>query len=278
HGAATVRNQEHERVAAQIRNAESADCGQGGEDQAFGEELPQDSAAPRSEGEPNRHLLPPREVPHQQEIADVRAGDQQHKEHYSERDFQRRQQSSGVVERSLPQGEQFDAAATVRGWIIILQPSGHGRNFLLRLGESHTGLESHKTFNPARAAIFQLVSGCNKFLLHRSGDPEVKGITHEGAVKAFRRDADDGVRHAVEALGLADDFRIASETVLPQAITDYDYGMGVAAAALLGPKGAAENRRHSNGVKIVRRYYTASCDLGSVPDAECGPADLFRNP
>ena len=56
------------------------------EDQAFGEKLLQQPAAPGAYGQPDGHFMPAPESADQQQIADVRAGDEEHGDHHSERD------------------------------------------------------------------------------------------------------------------------------------------------------------------------------------------------
>ncbi len=90
HRHATPRGEEqHERVTAPVRHEQSAGSAKGREDQAFGNELLHQTAATRADGQPHRHFMPPRERPDQQEIADVRARDQQDKHDHDEHDFER---------------------------------------------------------------------------------------------------------------------------------------------------------------------------------------------
>ena len=77
------------------------------------------------------------------------------------------------------------------------------------------GFKPRETFNPARAAILQLVSAGIEIFLHRRRNPELKRVSHEGSIESFRRDADNRVLHAVEHLRLADNGRIAVVALLP---------------------------------------------------------------
>ena len=178
---------------------------------------PETSGADR---QANRHLLLPRERPDEQQIADIGAGDEQYRQHDDERDGQRRQQSARVVERGLPQREEPDAAAAIGLGEIRFEAAGDGRHFGLRLLDRHTRFEPDEAFDPARAAILELVDSGVELRLHRRRNPELKRVTDEGAVKPFRRHADDRVRQAVEHLSLADDSGIAVEPFLPHLIAD----------------------------------------------------------
>src|SRR5262249_16310783 len=159
-------------------------------------------------------------------------------------DSQRRQQGAGVVERSLPEREELDPATAVRRRIIVLQPFRRGGNFFLRLGQGHAGLETREAFDPPRTPVFDFVPGTIEFLLHRRWNPKVKSVAHEGSIKSFGRDADDGEGNAVEPLCLPHDFRIAAKAVSPQLIADDDYGMSVAPDSFLRPEAAPERRTH----------------------------------
>jgi hypothetical protein len=85
-----------------VRNQQSTGCAKGREDQPFRHQLPYQAAATRADGQPNSHFVTSREGPDQQEIANVGARDEQDKNDHREHDFQRGEQSVGIVERRLP--------------------------------------------------------------------------------------------------------------------------------------------------------------------------------
>src|SRR5271170_1101197 len=101
--------------------------------------------------------MPPPEGPDQQQIPNVRTGDQQYKAHYSKRDGKRWKKRAGIVERSLPQREQPDTAATIRRGIVVFQSFGDSGNLRLRLLWRHARLQTHVALNPSFAAIFEFV-------------------------------------------------------------------------------------------------------------------------
>ena len=90
--AAARREQQHEQVAAPVRQQESAGRGERRENHSFGEKLLQQPAASGADRQPDRHLMPAPEGPDQQQIADVRARDEEHRNHHGERDSKRREQ------------------------------------------------------------------------------------------------------------------------------------------------------------------------------------------
>src|SRR5215831_19044226 len=99
-----------------------------------------------------------RERPDQQQVADIGARDQKHKDYDSEHDPERWQQSSRAVERRLPQGPEPEPAAAIGRRIIIFQAFRHGGKFLLGLPKSDTRLQPGVPFNPTLAPVFEFVT------------------------------------------------------------------------------------------------------------------------
>ena len=147
----------------------------------------------------------------------------------------------------------------------------------MRLRESHARLEPYVTFNPARAAIFQLVPVLLERFFHRDGNPKLHLPSDEGPIKALRRDADNRVYYAVEPLRFSNDFGIAVEASLPELIADDRYRVCVAPHIFARLESAPPNGMNSDGVKIICRYDTAGCALGPVADAESSSHNLADN-
>src|SRR5256885_3273065 len=158
--------------------------------------------------------------------------------------------------------------------ILRRKATGDCRHFLLRLLQRYSRLQSRIGLNPARAAIFQLVAAGFKNIFHRSGHPKLHAPADKSSEKSFRRDAHDGVHDSVQALRFADDLRIAFESSLPELITDHHDRMCALTCVFLWKKSAAENRVHSDGVKIIRGYDAADGALGTLADAERGAGNF----
>ena len=60
------------------RQRNAGDAADRRQQHAFGQQLPDEAPAARADGQPHRELAPPRRGPRQQQVRDVRAGDQQH--------------------------------------------------------------------------------------------------------------------------------------------------------------------------------------------------------
>ena len=73
-----------------------------GQQQALGQQLPDEAEASRSQRESHRHLLPPLDSPRQQQIGDVGAGDEQRQPDHNQHDSQRLLVRLAQVDFSLP--------------------------------------------------------------------------------------------------------------------------------------------------------------------------------
>src|SRR5207248_2270487 len=186
----------------------------------------------------------------------------------------RRQQSGGIVERRLPQRPEANGAAAIGGGILNFKALRNRGEFLLRLLQSHSGLQARVSFDPARAAVFEFVAAGLEDILHRNRHPEVHAPADEGAVKALGRNADNGVHDTVEALCFADNLAVAMEPVLPKLRADHGDWMRALALIFSWQEAAAEDGVYSDGVKIIRRYDAAGGALGAIADAERGTANL----
>src|SRR5439155_15735142 len=127
---------------------------------------------------------------------------------------------SGLIERRSPQREELNSATAIRVRIIMFQALRDRVQLGLRWPTRNAGFEKCVGFGPTRPTIYQFVTGRVECLLHRDRHPEREGVSDEGAVKFFWRDANDRVLHAIEHLRLANDLRIGVVTISPGSIAD----------------------------------------------------------
>src|SRR5215469_16728033 len=151
-----------------------------------------------------------------------------------------------MIEWRLPQRPDPDAAPTVGGRIVFLQSCRDGGDLLLCLCPADAGFQANIGFDPSRTPVLELVTSAAKGSLHRSGNPELHRPAHECPVEPLRRNADDRVRHIVQALHLADDLPVAFEAIAPHLIADDNNGMGIRAYVLVRFEAAPENRRNTD--------------------------------
>ena len=155
----------------------------------------------------------------------------------------------------------------IRFRIIFFQPLRNCVKLSVRLLARNARFKKCVAFDPTRTPIFQLVTGV-ECLLHGNRHPKTEVISDEGAVKFFRRDADDRVLNPVEILRSADDIRIATVTILPGLITDHGHWMRVATFTFLGPEPAPQNRFYSERVEIICRDNCARRAFSAIADAQ----------
>src|SRR5437899_2866347 len=148
-------------------------------------------------------------------IACANVGNQKYKHDDDEHDSERGEQGSRVIEWCLPQGPELDAVTAVGCRIIRFQALRHRRNFLLRLLEADAGFQAAVSLDPTLTAIFELVTAGLEGVFHGGRHPKLHGPADKCSVKAFGSHANNGVKHAVHALRLADDLRVACEALLP---------------------------------------------------------------
>ncbi len=108
-------------MTAPMGDEESTGGGQNGEDHAFGDELLHEAAAAGADGDAHGHFMAAGERSDQEQIADVGAGDEEHKNDHGEHDAESGEQRAGVVERRLPKRPEFDVATAVGGGEIGFQ-------------------------------------------------------------------------------------------------------------------------------------------------------------
>ncbi len=142
---------------------------------------------------------------------------------------------------------------------------------------SHPRLQPGEAFDPAGAAVLQLVAARLKPLLHRNRDPELNRVTNERTEKTFRSYADDGVRQPVQHLATANHIWVGIESLAPELIADNGDGVRIASEILFGQEPSAQNRMNPQRLEVVCRNHGTGRPLGTVADAESGCHQTVRN-
>ena len=172
----------------------------------FGQQLPDDAAARRAEGDAHRHLARPRGAAREQQVGDVDAAEQEQQPRRRHHDDQDR------PEVADDRGDERlgDVDAIQVGRREVARESVHDRRHL-RVGalQRHAGLQPHE-------AVEEVI---DVVLVELLAEPEVAAVRR---VEVARRDAGDRRRDFREPDRLADDRRIAAVEVLPDAIRDHD--------------------------------------------------------
>jgi len=112
------RKRKHQCIPAPVRDDDSTGSGEGRENQAFGQELLQQTAAACAERETRGHLRLPHQRPDQKQRTNIRARNQKDEQDNGERDLQCRQHFGRDIEGAPPQRQELDFVTTVGFWIV----------------------------------------------------------------------------------------------------------------------------------------------------------------
>ena len=172
-------------VHAPDRDQQPERAADGREQHAFGEQLRDEARASRAEGPADRHLALPHGRPREQQVGDVRAGDQQHEADGGEQRHERRPDVADeiIVERNHAQ-RPAGAGGIVRR-ILLPHVLGKRIDTLLRRRDAQSGLE------PAEAALQQIRAADR---LRRNGDASQPAGAHTS--RRFVRAPDGGTTPA----------------------------------------------------------------------------------
>ncbi len=210
------------------------DAGDGpedGQEQALGQELPDDPAAGRAQGRPHRDLAPTRGGAGQEQARDVGAGDQ---EDGGDGQDEHDQGPARVSQELLAQGQHEGPEALVRE--VALEAPRHDRDVFLRLGQAGPRLGARDHLQIVGAPVGQLLGREGR----RYPEPDVP--LHE--LELPRHHPHHRVLLAVQEEVPAENARIASESSLPEPVAQHDHA-GRAGPVLLGGEHAPDPGGHA---------------------------------
>src|SRR5262249_54341056 len=144
----------HECVAAPISDSDSADGCDQRKKQSFCEKLFDQSTPPRTQRETYRYLVSAQQRSREQEIAHVRARDEQDKKHDRHCDCERRRHVSRLIERCSPQRRKRQVMTAIRFRILFFQPLRNCVKLSVRLPTRYARFEKCVAFDPTRTAVF----------------------------------------------------------------------------------------------------------------------------
>ena len=181
----------------------------GGKHDAFGEQLSHDPSGTRSKRRANGHLSRARGAARQRKAGDVGSGDQEHAKHGAAEHPQC--QSRLGSDHVKTQWDDADAPVPFGRRQLIVEAAGDGAHLRLGLVERHG--RSKSSDDEPRLSAAHAAAGRVR-LPHVCIEPRDLEISRE--------DADDLGRKPVEHEGGADRIVRASETRLPEAMTNQD--------------------------------------------------------
>jgi hypothetical protein len=231
-----VRDRRIERANAEDRDRQPQRAADDTEQHAFDQQLPDDAPARGAHRNADRDLARPRGRSREEEVCDVRARDEQHeadRAHHREKHGANRPAVEALVERL----EIRAAYLLIVLRVLADQPSPDGIHLRLRLAAADTGPHAAEDVEPRDPAL--LLLGRDE---HR---PDIVVLRE---LHAFWHHADDDRRLAVDTRELADDVRITTVAILPDAVADDD-GEIRPAPLVRGPKSRPSSAaQHREGV------------------------------
>ncbi len=125
-----------ERTQAGVGEQHAGGASGARQDQRLDQELLEDAGAPGAQGRPRRELLAAAERPREQQVAHVRAGDEQHQPDGRQQQHQRR---AHVADDHVPQRSERGAPAGVVLRMLLLEPLRDHLELGQGLGERRPG-------------------------------------------------------------------------------------------------------------------------------------------
>jgi hypothetical protein len=186
-----------------------------GQRDALGEQLTHEARPSRAHGHAHGHLLGPPLGSREQEVGDVRAGDEEHEENgrHEEEHLDPDIGQHVVGEGRRLQRMELGVEAVCRS-IFLAGPRDDPIEIGLGALERRPLAQSRHEVEEVTAAGVDVVRG-----IHAQGTPHVDvGVLD---VEAGRQDADDRGRPAVEADGGSEDRRVGAERPPPQTVGDH---------------------------------------------------------
>ena len=169
--------------------------------------------------------------PHQLQVGDVGAGDEEDERHGREQRQQR--PPRGADDRILEAADVDDGAAKAPAVIIVLQ---HGLQCRGRLGHRRTGLQPRHEIDLAPRRVAERAVG-------RHGMRRRPDVDPDRVVEIAGHHADDRVAALAQRDATAEHMRRAGEPRPPQILSDHEHRLGAVDVVGRGER-AADHRRH----------------------------------
>jgi len=222
------------------RESEAQHAGCERQNEVLDDDLGRQPARRRAVGRAHRELALPRQEPGEEEIARVRAADEEQKQRAGPEEAQRRVELADELilqrpghEAESPVGRRIDAGR-------LLAQTGHVG---ARLRDRNAGLPTREGPEDRARAVLRTELAEN-LVREPERDPRLDRLPQlllgRCVAELRRRDADDRERAVVQDELGADDLRRTAELPLPDVVREDDDRIGVHVAVLRRPQGAAE--------------------------------------
>ena len=178
-----------------------------GEGHALGQELAHQALPARPDGQAHRDLAAALQGAAEEQVRDVRAGDEQHEaDHGHEEGGGRHHALARVgVDGGLGDGHGGDASPLVVVRVLALQPLCDGGELGLGLLLRDPGLEASHREHEEAPALLVPVGARLHLLVHGHGHPDLGAHAHVDAGEGLGHDPEHGEGGAVQGEGAAHD-------------------------------------------------------------------------
>src|SRR5262245_40245196 len=237
------RGERYEQIGPPPRQRQSGQAAQPGEQQTLGQQLPDDATAIRAQRSAHGNFPPPPRGARQQQVGNVRAGDQ---EHHPDRAEQHEQRQTNLARELRAQRNQIHPPAGVEIRVLLLYPAVNSAHLGLRLLQTEAGFDPshrHGATSAPRAILFVNLPG-RPYLRLLGG--QRAGIT--APVEARRHHADHRGFIAAQDQFAPDDLRVAAEPPLPQSEVDHDHAW-LPRLAFVRREGSPQNWGHAEYIE-----------------------------
>ena len=250
------------------RQREADEAAGQGQQQALRQPLAQQPAATGPERHAHGHLVPARGVAGEQQVGEVRAGDQQHDRSDALEQQQRPGEGATQPSESVPPGAQPEGlseklspgvvAAGQLGQLCLSQVAVERTCGRLGFRPGDVRPQPRHQRHPLVAPVLQPVCGKRpEDRRHHHRDPHVDGVAELRAVEAGRRNADDRHRPPVQHDRSSHDRRLGAEPPLPVVVAQDHDRVSARRPVVRGRQQPAEPGPHAQGLEVVPRHQLA---------------------
>ncbi len=229
------------------------------QEERFGEQLADETAASCAHGDANRYLFLPRGRARKQHIADVQAGDQQNE---ARNDHQYAEEPHHTTpHRVVDAGRRHDAdpVSSLLDRVLELELSGEdveGR-LCLRYGDVRSKPPDElETLGPSRSPSCRTIGQIEirqDRLRGLERGPDLHRESDERSLKSFRSNADDGVRGFVQENRRSEKRRVSARPALPVTVARNRNALRTAPNSVFRPKPSTESGSYREQVEIIDR-------------------------
>ncbi len=270
------------------RDHQAGDAAEHRQDQRFGEQLHDELPPARAKRQPHRHLGGTRGRARQQQVRDVRAGDDQHQAGHAE---QERQRAPGfAADRALPAqaGGHAQLARPEALHRLLAHPRLQRRvdvvdECLVGRVDAGRGLldrdarfQPSEDVRPVAAAILEALEARLHQRAKRDRHEHLGLRAQRRAVEPARRDADDGQALSVDDQRVVQDRRVEAEALLPVVEAEHDDARFADHAVVALREQPAEGRLHAKHREVAPRHEHARARQGLPLVGEVGPENAVR--